>query len=186
MNLQKMVFGFNRVVPNKIDTVTVPGFVGSLGLVSCPGVRVNVSKGNKRHMQADLKEIDDWGANRVVSFLEPHEFKLLKVEDLPEQVRARNIKWVHLPIMDMQIPGQAFEDAWAVEGERIRHALRIGERIVLHCYAGLGRTGMIAARLLVEMGMSPDDAITAVRRDNRRRIQTKDQSAFVRTCYRLD
>jgi len=183
--LQKMAFGFNRVTPNRIDTVNVPGYVGSMGLVSCPGVRVNISKGTKRNLLADLKEIDDWGANRVVCFLEPHEFQLLKVEELPASVRERNMKWMHLPIMDMQIPSQAFEDAWAVEGERIRHAIRIGERVIMHCYAGLGRTGMIAARILVEMGMDPEEAILTVRDDNRRRIQTKDQAAFVRTCYPL-
>lgn len=181
-----MVFRFSRTSPNPIDTVQVPGYVGCMGLVSCPGVRINESRGNRRKLMADLDEIEAWGANRVVCLLEPHELAMNKIEDLPSLVRARNMDWMHLPIMDMQIPSQRFEDSWAIEGERLRHSLRIGERILLHCYAGWGRTGMIAARLLVELGMDSDAAITAVRRDNRRRIQTKDQAEFVRTCYRID
>ena len=41
--------------------------------------------------------------------------------------------------------------------------LRDGESIVLHCKGGLGRTGMVAARLLVELGCMPEEAIVAVR-----------------------
>ena len=93
--------------------------------------------------------------------------------------------WRHLPIRDMGIPSQEFEDHWAEEGELIRHALRIGERVIFHCYAGLGRTGMMAARILVEMGMEPEAAIAAVRAANKRRIQTADQLEFVRTCEPL-
>ena len=81
---------------------------------------------------------------------------------------------------------ESIGDAWAVEGERIRHALRIGERVAIHCYAGLGRTGMIAARILVELGVTPSDAIARVRADNRRRIQTKGQARFVRRLKPLD
>ena len=182
-----MLFGLRNAVPNRIDTIAIPGYVGVLGLVACPGVRVEASSaGNRRNIQADMQEIVDWGANRVVSLMEPYELKLNKIEDLPELAAAASMEWVNLSIVDMQIPDQAFEDRWAEEGEIIRHSLRIGERVILHCYAGLGRTGMIAARLLVEMGMGHDEAIKSVRVANRRRIQTKDQSAFVRTCYELD
>ena len=172
--------------PNTIDTVNVPGTVGCLGLMPCPGVRVEeLAAGQKRHLQADMRELEAWGANGVLSLVEGHELKMNQVEDLPRLVQEAGMWWKQLPIIDMDIPGQAFEDAWAVEGERIRHALRIGERVAIHCYAGLGRTGMIAARLLVELGMTPGEAIRAVRADNRRRIQTKGQLLFVRRMVPL-
>ena len=82
----------------------------------------------------------------------------------------------------MDIPDQEFEDIWVEEGELIRHALRIGERVVFHCYAGLGRTGMIAARILVEMGMDSQQAVAAIRASNGRRIQTEAQEALVHSC----
>ena len=182
-----MLFGLGKAPsPNTIDTVPVPGSVGCMGLVACPGVRVlSAPTGSKKMLEADLNEIINWGANGVLCLVEPHELELNKVEGLPAAVQAAGMWWKHLPIIDMDIPNQEFENVWAVEGERIRHALRIGERVAIHCYAGLGRTGMIAARILVEFGVEPEQAIRRVRRDNRRRIQTHAQANFVRSCYSL-
>jgi len=182
-----MLYGIGRAPePNKIDTITVPNTVGCMGLVACPGVRVHQPTGvNRKHLLADIEELKNWGVNGLVSLIEAHEFKLNKVEQLPKMLEDAGIWWLHLPIIDMEIPDQDFEDEWAVQGERIRHALRIGERVALHCYAGLGRTGMIGARLLVEMGMDNEAAIAAVRNPNPRRIQTKRQSQFVRHIQSL-
>jgi len=134
---------------------------------------------------ADVEELKNWGANGVVSLIEPHEFVMNKNEELPKLLQEAGIWWRNLPIIDMEIPSQQFEDEWAVEGERIRHALRIGERVIFHCYAGLGRTGMIAARILVELGMDAESAIKTVRASNSKRIQTSAQSQFVRLIQPL-
>jgi len=152
-----MLFGIGKPPePNRIDTIDVPGTVGCMGLVACPGVRVHQHTGvTRKHLE------------------------------LPRMLEDEGIWWLHLPIIDMEIPDQKYEDEWAVQGERIRHALRIGERVALHCYAGLGRTGMIGARLLVEMGMDNEAAIEAVRAPNPRRIQTKRQAMFVRQIRSL-
>ncbi len=182
-----MLFGLGRALtPNLIDTIAVPGSVGCIGLVAGPGTRID-SGGpvSRKYLQADMREIEQWGANGVVCLLEAHELKMHKVEELPGVVTGNGMWWKHLPIIDMDIPDQEFENNWAIEGERIRHALRIGERVIFHCYAGLGRTGMMAARILVEMGVEPEQAIRTVRLDNRRRIQTKGQADFVRSCFSL-
>jgi len=179
-----MAFGRRSYDPNLIDTIQVPGFTGCMGLVGCPGTRVmEPDVPSKKLLPIDLEGVADWGANGLVCLLEHHELSMHKIEHLPQEVEALGMWYKHLPIVDMGIPTQEFEDNWAVEGERIRHALRIGERVIFHCYAGLGRTGMMAARILVEMGMEHEAAIREVRRSNRRRIQTKGQSAYVRRCY---
>jgi ADP-ribosyl-[dinitrogen reductase] hydrolase len=49
----------------------------------------------------------------------------------------------------------------------------------MHCYAGLGRTGTIAARLLVEHGMRPDVAIAQVRKIRPGSIETLEQEDYV-------
>jgi len=182
-----MLFGLRKPTQaNLIDTIPVPGSVGCMGLVACPGTRLDKAPtGNKRLLQTDLDEIIEWGANGILCLVEPHELVMNKVEGLPAAAQQAGIWWKHLPIIDMDIPNQEFENIWAVEGERIRHALRIGERVAIHCYAGLGRTGMIAARILVEFGVEPEQAIKRVRRENRRRIQNKEQANFVRSCYSL-
>jgi len=161
-----MVLGIGKSTPNPIDTINIPGFVGAIGLVACPGIRVTAANPSKpKNLDVDLDELIAWGANGVVCFLEPHELVISKIEELPQRIESSGMWWRQLPIVDMGIPDQEFEDNWAEEGELIRHALR----------------GMMAARILVEMGMDAESAIIAVRQKNRRRIQNDKQETLVRT-----
>jgi len=57
--------------------------------------------------------------------------------------------------------------------------LRSGSDIVVHCKGGLGRAGMMAARLLVEVGVPPEQAIKSVRSVRKGAIETKDQEDVV-------
>ena len=65
----------------------------------------------------------------------------------------------------------AFEAALAEKG--------IGWRHFIHCRAGLGRSGMIAARLLVERGMAPEQAIIEVRAARPGAIETEAQERWI-------
>jgi protein-tyrosine phosphatase len=58
--------------------------------------------------------------------------------------------------------------------------LRSGGNVLVHCRGGLGRAGMIAARLLVEEGVPPETAMTAVRAARPRAIETPAQERWVR------
>ena len=88
--------------------------------------------------------------------------------------------WLHLPIVDADIPNAAFEQSWRDAGPRLRAWLGEGRRILLHCRGGLGRTGTIAARLLIELGMEPGAAVTAVRAARAGTLETRSQEAYVR------
>ena len=69
-------------------------------------------------------------------------------------------------------------------GAELRRRLVAGERLVIHCYAGLGRTGLLAARLLIEFGEPPQRAIGLVRRARSGAIQTYEQEAYLRDLSR--
>jgi protein-tyrosine phosphatase len=88
--------------------------------------------------------------------------------------------WVHLPIHDYCVPSETFEENWQIYGKYIRTRLRNGENIVIHCKGGLGRAGMIAARLLAELGVDPERAIRLVRMARSGAIETPGQLALVR------
>ena len=57
----------------------------------------------------------------------------------------------------------AFEAVWPETSRRLRTLLEAGARVLVHCKGGLGRAGTVAARLLVEMGADPKQAIRDVR-----------------------
>ena len=79
-----------------------------------------------RDLALDLDTVRDWGAAAVVTLLEPKELTLLRVERLGEEVLRRNMLWFHLPIVDVSIPEERFEQEWEVAGEELRSMLRRG------------------------------------------------------------
>jgi len=69
---------------------------------------------------------------------------------------------IHLPIRDFSIPTKA--DLERVVKVTADHA-RSGRNIVIHCYAGIGRTGLFASCLAKEiLGLSGLEAIRWVRK----------------------
>jgi ADP-ribosyl-[dinitrogen reductase] hydrolase len=80
------------------------------------------------------------------------------------------------------IPDAEFEKVWARRGPELRAILRSGFNVLVHCKGGLGRAGMIAARLLVELGSSPADAVKAVRKVRPGAIETSQQLDHVMAC----
>jgi protein-tyrosine phosphatase len=166
--------------PLKIDSVQVPGTAGFIGMTLCPGKKDPYAPFGSwdRDLAADLQEIRDWGASTIVSLIEDHEFVLLGVPDFEVHV-ASSFCWHWLPMPDGGVPDAGFENRWAKAGAELRARLVAGERVLVHCRAGLGRTGLIASRLLVEFGMTPRQALNAVRRARPGAVETTLQEHYV-------
>lgn len=171
----------------RIDSVTVTGG-GRIGMCACPGGRRVLAWGHASNVELehDVEVIRSWGAAGLVSLIESLEFESLGIVDLPRRVARHGLWWRHLPIRDMCAPDRLFEKMWFTEGPRLRTILRGGGAFVLHCWAGLGRTGTVAARLLVELGMEPREAISGVRDARPGAIQSLQQELHVQRCRRLD
>lgn len=155
---------------------------GRIGVTFCPGkVQSSAATGVwARDLDLDVQAIADWGAAAVLTLIEPHEIITLQVEGLGRAVERAHMDWLHAPIPDVSTPEAAFEEAWVEIGEGLRDRLRVGFDIVVHCKGGLGRAGMIAARLLVELGVDPEEAIARVRAVRPGAIETAAQEAHVR------
>jgi ADP-ribosyl-[dinitrogen reductase] hydrolase len=158
----------------KIDSLTLPDSEACIGLCACPGQSASLT--------GDLLRLRDWGARGLVTLIEDHEFELLGITSLPGEIDALGMRWWHLPIRDMDTPDAGFEIRWRNAGQELRSLLGEGFSIALHCRGGLGRTGTIAARLLVELGSAPAPAIERVRAVRPGSIETKAQEAFVHAC----
>lgn len=118
---------------------------------------------HNRDLSQDLDTVTAWGAAAVVTLVTARELVDLKIPTLGNEVRSRFMEWHHLPIEDYHAPDATFEAAWTLASRRLRTLLEAGNRVLVHCKGGLGRAGTIAARLLVEMGADPEQAIADVR-----------------------
>lgn len=107
------------------------------------------------------------------------EMEALNVAAVGEAVIARHMSWFHLPIADVSVPDHAFEQTWMSAGPQLRSMLSCGFKVLVHCKGGLGRAGMIAARLATELGMAAESAIAAVRSVRPGAIETRVQEAHV-------
>lgn len=167
--------------PLRIDTIKLPGNRGHIGMTICPGKKDNGYSGNicNREIEEDLDAISTWGADAVVTLMEEFELEMLGVKSLSGLLKSRGIEWFHLPIRDVDIPNMAFEEIWFESGQQIKSILSGGGKVLLHCRGGIGRTGTIAARLLVEFGFKPAHAIDLVRKTRPGTIETAAQEQYV-------
>ena len=157
-----------------IDWLTHPRFRGRIGITHCPG-------GRGIPLARDLEAIGRSGATALVTLVEQDELEALGLAGLQGLMEKAGIDWYHLPIVDYGVPDQRFEERWREHGPALRARLEAGEDIVIHCYAGLGRSGIVAARLLVDCGEPPERAIALVRRVRQGAIQNDEQEAYVRS-----
>jgi ADP-ribosyl-[dinitrogen reductase] hydrolase len=159
----------------------VPAAGGEIGLSFCPGKHAPRFDGGRwrRDLDADLAQIRDWGAGSVVTLIEDHEFGALCVTALPQRVQQLGMAWHHLPIPDGGVPGAGFALRWQYSGLALRQALQRGDRIFVHCRGGLGRAGMVSARLLVELGETAASAIARVRAARPGAIENRAQESWV-------
>lgn len=174
----------SRTDPLLIAQVGVAEGVGHLGITLCPGKKDHWADtgATERNLELDLDVIRDFGAAMVITLVERHELEALQVPRLGDEVVRRHMQWLHLPIADVTPPGPNFEIAWQEHGEGIRARLRDGFNILVHCKGGLGRAGTVVARLLVELGVSPNQAIEQVRNARPGAIETQQQEQHVLSC----
>jgi protein-tyrosine phosphatase len=104
----------------------------------------------------------------------------LQVGYLEVAVKGSGIRYYCLPIEDGDIPDATFEKSWETAGAQLREELLRGGKNLIHCKGGLGRSGMIAARLIVELGAAtPEEAIRRVRASRTGAIETRAQEKHV-------
>jgi len=70
-------------------------------------------------------------------------------------------RWLNLPLPNFGLPDDPA--AFRREVARIADELRGGKAVMLHCAAGLGRTGTTAACVLKALGLSQVEALDRVR-----------------------
>jgi len=72
-----------------------------------------------------------------------------------------NFRWLNLPMQNFGLPRDL--PGFRAGIEQAAASLVAGDAVMLHCAAGIGRTGTAAACLLKRLGLSTDEAMQRVR-----------------------
>jgi len=130
-----------------------------------------------------LEELDNFSSQNfgtIVTLVEDKEFKnFCDKKFFVRKIYSHNMKWIHMPIVDLKIPDHKFMDKWQTTKVLLKNDLIEGMNIVIHCMGGKGRSGTIAAILLIEFGEKNKDAIDIVREKRKGAIETKTQEDFI-------
>lgn len=96
---------------------------------------------------------------------------LVESEELPDGAfdllrhacASRHLELVHLPIADYHTPDGVFEAGWAKIANKVENIFQSHKTLALSCHYGAGRSGMMAAKLLIDQGLSAPNAIARLR-----------------------
>jgi protein-tyrosine phosphatase len=155
---------------------------GQVAISCCPGraCETLLPSYATRTLERDVAAIARWGAQAAVSLLDELEIARLRVKALPGLLVASGVAWHQVPLNPQQLPDPAFEHAWRTLAPQLIHILWRGGRIAVHCRDGRSRAGLVAARLLVEAGCAPHDAINRVRAAGQGALDSFEQEEYVR------
>ena len=168
--------------PLVINEIRVgPGYIG---LSRCPHKEPAGAPSvlGELRQASDLELIRQWGADAVLSLVEDRELQLLKVPDLGDDIQKAGMIWYHFAIPDFGIPGLREMKIWEQLSPRIHQMLDRGERLLIHCRGGLGRSGTMAALLLIERGETHRRAMEIVRTARPGAIETSTQENFLKVA----
>jgi protein-tyrosine phosphatase len=115
--------------------------------------------------------------NQVVMLFDDREAREKTRRDLRTLYTRAGLAVLHLPIVDFGVPDRVL---CACAVRRVDESLNSGVNTVVHCHAGIGRTGLFTACLVKQiLGVSGDAAIAWIRRYLPGAVENRPQQEFV-------
>lgn len=140
-----------------------PFNISRLGLDPSGEILLSRMPGSVTCIEDDVAEIVALNCACVLTLAPQEELIRHGGHTLSSLLMNEGIEWHHFPIIDYATPLPSQDRVWSELSERMHDHLNNNRSILVHCYAGVGRSGMIALRLLVERGANPEDALTQIR-----------------------
>ena len=107
-----------------------------------------------------MQRIKQAGIQTLVSMLEPHEADLLGLAEESRIAEEICLPFLNYPVPDTKVPHDIAHFRAFVSG--LADRLRSGESVGVHCRGCIGRATILAACILIHMGLKQMDAVVAV------------------------
>lgn len=148
-----------------------------------PTLALSRSPGStSRPLKDDLDDLLRAGIEHVICLQQAHEFEHMDdtLEQRQAHLQALTLRFTHSPIEDLTAPTllQAQQLVQLIQQE-----LSNQRKLLLHCQAGLGRAGTIAACLLTTQGLSAHGAISMIRWYRPGAIQSQAQETLIEAFH---
>ncbi len=127
----------------------VTGTNGALVLTPCPGTQ-------GVELTASLEQLKLQGVTAIVTALNYEELESKGVAELGVEAQRLGMQWFYLPIEDDCAPDGDFLQQWQSASPLLQQVILNGEKVAMHCMGGSGRTGLLAAHLLLDLGWDLD------------------------------
>ena len=165
---------------NNYDYVEPKGVEGKIILTCFPGRNGEKKSFNYQLFLDELNFFYQHNCSAIVSLVEDIEFEKMHDKKLfVREIYNKKLNWFHLPIIDLKAPDHKFVDKWQTTKSLLKNELSDGKNIIIHCMGGKGRSGTIAAILLIEFGDINKEVINIVREKRNGAIETKEQEDFI-------
>lgn len=112
-------------------------------------------------LEDELTALKDAGVSVLVCALTEGEREELGLADEPRTAAAAGLQFVAIPIPDRTVPELP---AVLPTLRQLAAQLREGAHVVTHCRAGIGRSSLLAAALLILNGTDPETAWLRIER----------------------
>lgn len=168
--------------PITLSWILEHGGGGKLGLCFCPGKKVNRSGIQwERNLEMDLLRLkEEYRITTLACLLNTAELSCFNLRNYSSTVPSAGLDLLVFPIVEMAPPDSVSMTREFVQS--IVERLSKGENVAVHCRGGVGRAGVIAACVLLELGLakSGKGAIEQVRKLRcRQAVESYRQEKFV-------
>ncbi len=119
------------------------------------------------------------GVNVLVSMLESDEAHRLELDQEQTLCEAQEIEFHTYPVRDRDVPTSQREVCELAT--TLAEKLSDGQDVIVHCRGGIGRSGLMAASIMIVLGLGVDEVLSRLRKTRGLKVpETDEQVEWVR------
>lgn len=155
------------------QSLVVEGKKGEILFTPCPG-----TKG--LDVKETIEQFKDQSVACLITLMPAKELEKYQITGIKQSCQQQGIVSFYLPIEDDQAPQKAFEAAWELCKEQVLNFLDDDQTIAIHCKGGTGRTGLVAALILLERGINLSTVINLIKQIKPKALTPQEQLAYLK------